>query len=146
MFAIKNLTGRNVIFQGMTILPYAQVMVSSIYDFTALSKFTNAGKLSYTRIEPKNEEVKKKPVKVEVPVIKEDVKPVVEVKQEPKKEEIKQEPKKEVKEEVKPVEVEPVVEETKTVDNVEEKIEEKEVKDTKKKNTSSKKYNKKWDN
>ena len=42
--------------------------------------------------------------------------------------------------------VETVVEETKTVDNVEEKTEEKEVKDTKKKNTSSKKYNKKWDN
>lgn len=134
MYVVQNLTGRKIMFQGMTILPYGNLMVSSVTDSTNLSKLINAGKISCTLMK---KEVEKKPTtfaetkkqekvetKVEVPVAKEktfaekkaEKKPVVE-------EEVKQEPEK--------VD-EPVVEEKK------------EEVDTKKKPT--KKYGKKWDN
>ena len=48
MYVVQNLTGRKIVFQGMTILPYGNIMVASVTDSMNLSKLMNAGKISCT--------------------------------------------------------------------------------------------------
>ena len=48
MYCIQNLTNRKIIFQGMEIKPHGSITLATVSDFVCLSKFINAGKLSYT--------------------------------------------------------------------------------------------------
>lgn len=67
MYCIQNLTNRKIIFQGIEIRPHGSINVNSVSDFVCLSKFINAGKLSYTIIKgvPTVEEPKKVIVQLE---------------------------------------------------------------------------------
>lgn len=98
MFSIKNISKRNIYFQGIMLAPYENIIVDKISDFVELSRLFNAGKVSYSRIsgnttkeEPKKvvEEVKPVEPVVETPVETkaEDIKPV-EIVEEPVKEEV----------------------------------------------------------
>lgn len=139
MYVVQNLTGRKIVFQGMTILPYGNIMVASVTDSMNLSKLMNAGKISCTLMKKETANVptfadKRKQEKVEVKVEKPQVKEKTFAEKKAEKEVVAKAPvvQEEVKQEPEKVE-EPVVEEKK-----EEEV------DNKKKPT--KKYGKKWDN
>ena len=99
MIKVQNLTKKNLILQGITIPAYGSVDFDNVYDYVALSRLTNSGKVRYTSVAKKatvQEPVKqeKEPEVVAEPVVEVQETPVVEetpiveeeVKEEPKQE------------------------------------------------------------
>lgn len=94
MIKVQNLTKKNLILQGIIIPAYSSVDFDNVYDYVALSRLTNSGRVRYTSVTKK-------------PVI---AAPVEVVKQEEVSEKEVAEPVEEVVEET-VTEAEPVVEE-----------------------------------
>ena len=53
MIKVQNLTKKNLILQGITIPAYGSVDFDNVYDYVALSRLTNSGKVRYTSVAKK---------------------------------------------------------------------------------------------